>query len=51
MAITGYSQAEDYQRTREAEFDDLLFKPFELSALEREFYSAATLEDNTSVRH
>jgi CheY-like chemotaxis protein len=35
IAITGYCQAEDYQRTRAAGFDDHLVKPFEQSALQR----------------
>ncbi|SAK86982.1 histidine kinase [Caballeronia calidae] len=39
VAITGYGQAEDYQRTREAGFDDHLVKPVDLSALERSLTS------------
>lgn len=35
VALTGYGQAEDYQRTRAAGFDDHLVKPVDLSALER----------------
>lgn len=35
VAITGYGQPEDYQRTHEAGFDDHLVKPIEQSALQR----------------
>ncbi len=34
VALTGWGQAEDRQRTREAGFDDHLVKPAELEALE-----------------
>jgi CheY-like chemotaxis protein len=35
VAITGYGQPEDYQRTHEAGFDDHLVKPIEQPALQR----------------
>jgi CheY-like chemotaxis protein len=35
VALTGYGQAEDYQRTRAAGFDDHLVKPVDLAKLER----------------
>jgi signal transduction histidine kinase len=35
VALTGYGQAEDQARTREAGFDDHLVKPVDLAALER----------------
>ncbi|MHB8815051.1 MAG: ATP-binding protein [Steroidobacteraceae bacterium] len=35
VALTGYGQAEDYQRSRAAGFDDHLPKPVDLTALER----------------
>nr|WKF61599.1 Sensor histidine kinase TmoS [Paraburkholderia busanensis] len=35
VAVTGYGQPEDYQRTREAGFDDHLVKPVEQAALQR----------------
>ena len=35
IALTGYGQAEDYQRTREAGFDDHLVRPVDLVTLER----------------
>ena len=34
-ALTGYGQAEDQQRAREAGFDDHVVKPVNLAALER----------------
>ncbi|HEU5134300.1 MAG TPA: ATP-binding protein [Steroidobacteraceae bacterium] len=35
VALTGYGQAEDYQRTQAAGFDDHLVKPVDLAKLER----------------
>jgi two-component system, OmpR family, response regulator len=35
VAVTGYGQPEDYQRTREAGFDEHLVKPVEQGSLER----------------
>ncbi|HEY2591547.1 MAG TPA: PAS domain S-box protein [Steroidobacteraceae bacterium] len=35
VALTGYGQTEDHQRTREAGFDDHLVKPVDVPALER----------------
>jgi CheY-like chemotaxis protein len=35
VALTGYGQAEDYEKTRAEGFDDHLVKPVEFSALER----------------
>jgi signal transduction histidine kinase/DNA-binding response OmpR family regulator len=35
IAVTGYGQTEDFERTREAGFDEHLVKPVELSALEQ----------------
>jgi PAS domain S-box-containing protein len=35
IAVTGYGQAEDRKRTREAGFDDHLTKPVDLSSVER----------------
>ncbi|HEV7135056.1 MAG TPA: response regulator [Steroidobacteraceae bacterium] len=35
IALTGYGQAEDRQRTHRAGFDDHLVKPVDLAALER----------------
>jgi len=35
VAITGYGQAEDRKRTREAGFDDHLIKPVDLADVER----------------
>jgi PAS domain S-box-containing protein len=35
VAVTGYGQAEDRKRTREAGFDDHLTKPVDLSSVER----------------
>jgi CheY-like chemotaxis protein len=35
VALTGYGQTEDRERTRAAGFDDHLVKPVDLAALER----------------
>jgi CheY-like chemotaxis protein len=35
VALTGYGQAEDRKRTREAGFDDHLTKPVDLPSVER----------------
>jgi CheY-like chemotaxis protein len=35
IALTGYGQPEDYERSKEAGFDDHLVKPVDLSALDR----------------
>jgi CheY-like chemotaxis protein len=35
VAVTGYGQAEDRRRTRDAGFDDHLTKPVDLSNVER----------------
>jgi signal transduction histidine kinase/DNA-binding response OmpR family regulator len=43
VAITGYGQPEDYQRTHEAGFDDHLVKPIEQSALQRTLAATRTV--------
>jgi CheY-like chemotaxis protein len=35
VALTGYGQSEDKQRTRDAGFDDHLIKPVDFSSLQR----------------
>ena len=42
VALTGYGQAEDKQRTRAAGFDDHLVKPVEMRALQEALARAAT---------
>jgi CheY-like chemotaxis protein len=42
VALTGYGQAEDKQRTRAGGFDDHLVKPVEMRALQEALARAAT---------
>jgi CheY-like chemotaxis protein len=46
VALTGYGQAEDYEKTRADGFDDHLVKPVEFSALERTLAGLRGLDDS-----
>ena len=45
VALTGYGQTDDRERTRAAGFDDHLVKPVDLAALERALSAAKNLEN------